>query len=165
MLGFYQERNDRITHPDSHSKKGVGEFESHDSREDGNNACAPEGVEVIEVQQHTSFNEKNLKYFNEGIKLDNTSFEQVHVTFQEENSSLQQTAASSDHSRNIQVHSCISLNPKSTAIQSSSHLRNDTQNRGLATMNVEYNGMNVEVKESTQIENVRKDLTLKIESH
>lgn len=153
-------RRDSIIHPDSHSQVEVREFETLDIAQD---TCAPGGAEVIEMQQHSKSNGENLNYFNEKIKLDNTSIERVHVNFQEENSSFQQIASSSNHATNIQVHSCIILNRKSTTIQSGSHLENDTQNRCLASMNVVDNDINVEVKESTQVENVRKDIFLKTE--
>lgn len=57
------EQNDSITHPDSHSKEGVRKLESHDSgggEEDWKNCCTPVGVEVIQMGQHTSPNEKNF---------------------------------------------------------------------------------------------------------
>lgn len=80
--------------------------------------------------------------------MDDISFEQVNVTFQEENSSFQQMAALSGYSRNIQ-HSCIILIPRSTTIQTGFRLKDYTQNRCLTGMNVEGNGINVNVKEST----------------
>ncbi|XP_072386755.1 uncharacterized protein [Diabrotica undecimpunctata] len=100
----------------------------------------------------------------EGWKKANTDFEQVYETFREESSSFQHISSSSLCSQNIQVHSCIILNPKSTAIQTESHLKNDTHSRCLASINIEDNDINVDVKDSTQVENVSRDLTLNIEN-